>query len=219
MTLAVLVLSIMRKFTKHVLQVVTLFAALITLNSCDGSDSGFNDDFDHHDYPPFYVSDDHRTAVLNGTIDSNSLSQFNQMIDDNPEIDTIEFDQAPGSADDDVNVQIGRKIRSLNLNTHIVDGGIIASGAVDLFLAGRNRTRGFNTFVGVHAWADSDGNQATDYSPNSSVHDFYINYYLNIGMGSQLANDFYFFSINAADADDLHFMTEGEIDLYRIFTN
>jgi hypothetical protein len=209
----------MKKFTIWVLQLLALCSSLVVLNSCDGdSDYGYGDNYDQHDFPPFYVSNDHRSATLDGTIDSNSFSQFNQMINQHPEIEVILFDQAPGSVDDDVNVEIGRLIRDLNLDTHIIDSGIIASGAVDLFLAGRNRTRGFNTSVAVNAWADSNGNEASDFPENSSVHDFYINYYLSIGLGGQLANDFYFFTINAADSNDLYFMDESEISFYEIFT-
>ena len=209
----------MRNFAILIFQLLTLCSSLVTLNSCDESGNfGYSDNLDQHDFPPFYVSNDHRSATLDGTIDSNSFSQFTQMLNEHPEIATILFDQAPGSLDDDVNLQIGKRLSDLNLNTHILDNGIIASGAVDLFLAGRERTRGFNTSIGVHAWADSDGNQAADYPENNSVHDHYINYFLSIGMGSQLANDFYFFTINAADPDNLYFMNESEIQLYQIFT-
>lgn len=57
-----------------------------------------------------------------------------------------------------------------------------------------------------------------DYPVSSSVHDFYINYYQDIGLGTQLANDFYFFSINAATANNIHFMNENELQFYQIFT-
>ncbi len=212
----------MKKFTIRVFQLLALCSSLVVLNSCDGDSDYYDHDdgyiYSEHDFPPFYVSDDHRSATLDGTIDSNSFLQFNQMINQHPNIEVIFFDQAPGSVDDDINVQIGRQILYLGLDTHILDNGIIASGAVDLFLAGRNRTRGYNTSIGVNAWADSNGNEATDFPEDSSVHDFYIDYYLRIGMSSQLANDFYFFTINAADSDNLYFMNENEIQLYQIFT-
>jgi len=209
----------MRKTAILAFQLFALCSSLIVLNSCDESgDYGYDENFDQHDFPPFYVSDDHRSATLDGTIDSNSFSQFNQMLNEHPDIEIILFDEAPGSVDDDVNVQIGRRISDLRLDTHIIDNGIIASGALNLFLAGRERTRGFNTSIGVQAWADSDGNEASDFPENSSVHNFYINYYLNIGLRSQLANDFYFFTINAADSNNLYFMDENEIEFYEIFS-
>ena len=212
----------MKKTAFLVFQLLALFSTFIVLNSCDGSsddhDSYYDDDDDEHNFPPFYVSDDHRSVTLDGTIDSDSYVQFNKMYIKHSDIEVVFFDEAPGSDDDDANARIGRRIHDLNLDTHIIDNGIIASGAVDLFLAGRNRTRGYNTSIGVNAWADSNGNEATDFPEDSSVHDFYIDYYLRIGMSNQLANDFYFFTINAADSDNLYFMNENEIQLYQIFT-
>ncbi|MGJ8654814.1 MAG: hypothetical protein ACSHX6_00075 [Akkermansiaceae bacterium] len=210
----------MKKSITFLFRLLAMISSLVVLNSCDGyNNSAYDNELDQHNYPPFYVSEDHKSAVLDGIIDSNSLSQFNQMINEHPEIHTILFDQAPGSVSDDVNFLIGQQIYDLRLDTHIVDRGIIASGAVDLFLAGDNRTRGFNTLVGVNAWADSTNQQASDYPIDDSIHDFYINYYLSIGLRNQLANDFYFFSINAADADDIYFLTEEDIQIYEIFTN
>jgi hypothetical protein len=209
----------MKKITKFTFWLFAICSTLVVLNSCDGDDDyGYNDNYDQHDFPPFYVSDDHRSATLDGTIDSNSFSQFSQMLNEHPEIEVILFDVAPGSFNDDVTFQIGRRIRDLNLDTRITDNGIIASGAVDLFLAGNNRTRGFNTSIAVNSWVDSSGNQASSFPEDSSVHNFYINYYFDIGLGTQLATDFYFFSINAADSDDLYFLTEGDIQFYQIFT-
>lgn len=211
----------MKNTTLLLSKLLILVTSLTFLNSCD-SDSdhyyGHDDDYHEHDFPPFYVSNDHRSAVLDGVINSNSYIQFNQMIIQHPGIEVIYFDQAPGSLDDDVTALIGRRIHNRNIDTHILDNGIIASGAVDLFLAGNNRTRGFNTSVGVNSWEDSNGNQGSDFVESSSVHDFYINYYLSIGLGGQLANDFYFFSINAADSNDLYFLSESEIQFYQIFT-
>jgi hypothetical protein len=209
----------MKKLPISIFQLFALISSLIVLSSCDEtSEYGYNGDFDQHNFPPFYVSADHQSATLDGILDSNSFSQFNQMLNEHPEIKTIFFDQAPGSVDDDVTAQLGNRIRDLNFDTHIVSNGIIASGAVDLFLAGHNRTRSSNTDIGVHSWVDSDGNEGSVFPPNSSAHDFYINYYLSIGMRSQLANDFYFFTINTADSNSLHFMDESEIQLYEIFT-
>lgn len=208
----------MINFNAPISRLFAICVLLFTFNSCDSGGDDFNHNFNQFNFPPFYVSNDRKSAVLDGVIDGNSFSQFNQMLSEHPEIDVILFDQAPGSVNDDVNFQIGRRIRDLNLDTHILDGGIIAAGAVDVFLAGRNRTRGFNTSIGVKAWVDSAGNEATDFPVESSVHNFYINYYLDIGLGSQVSNDFYFFSINAANSNSIYFLTENDIQIFQIFT-
>jgi hypothetical protein len=210
----------MKKTLTLFAQLFAVCVLLISFNSCDGGSDTviIVDDYDQHDYPPFYVSDDHRSATLDGTIDSNSFSQFNQMLFEHPGIEVIYFDQAIGSLDDDATVQIGRRIRNLNLDTHILSGGVVTTGALDIFLAGFNRTRGFNTSIGVQSWIDSFGNEATDFPEDSNIHNFYIDYYLDIGLGIQFANDFYFFSINAADPFNLYFLNESDIQYFQIFT-
>ncbi len=212
----------MKNLLSSLLKLFVFSSAIITLNSCDGGDTYVDVTEvtnDQHDFPPFYVSDDHQSAVLDGVIDSNSYFQFTRMLSQHTNIRTIFFDQALGSLNDDVTFQIGRLIDSRGIDTHLLSNGTIASGAVDIFLAGRNRTRGFNTLVGVNSWSDSFGNEGANYPSNSIVHDFYLNYYTSIGYSSQFANDFYFFSIDAASSNQLYYLNEGDIQFYRIFTN
>ena len=98
-----------------------------------------------------------------------------------------------------------------------MDDSSIASGGVDLFLAGVKRTRGDNVKLGVHSWSDESGNQASDYPEDSDEHKANITYYENLGYSSQWAREFYFFTIQAAPASDIHWMTENEITQFNIF--
>lgn len=185
--------------------------ALVTLlafTACGSDDGG------SVSIAPFSILNE-TTLVLNGVINSNTDSAFDEALRQNPNTELIIFRDAPGSDDDETNLQVGRKLYQLGLKTHVDDNGIIASGAVDLYLAGSERTLGANARVGVHSW--SDGSQdATDFPANSSEHQPYINYYKSIGFSDQLAEDFYFFTINAAPADDIHWMTPAEIETYQI---
>ena len=163
---------------------------------------------------PFSIEND-STISLNGVISSNTLNAFNEVLRQNPDTKWLIFKEAPGSEDDETNVRVGRKLRETGLNTHVEAGGFIASGAVDLFLAGTKRTLGVSTQVGVHSWSDGR-NDATDFPMDSEEHQLFIQYYVDIGIRQQLAEDFYFFTINAAPADDIHWMTADEIALYEI---
>ncbi len=69
--------------------------------------------------------------------------------------------------------------------------------------------------IGVHSWSDG-ANEATDFPRDSEVHLFFIDYYQDIGMTEQEAEEFYFFTINAASADDIHWMTDNEIARFQI---
>ncbi len=163
----------------------------------------------------FTVQEDQVTATADGVIRTRTLKDFNDMIEAYPEINLINIQEMPGSADDETNVQIGPIIYSKGINTHVLDGGLIASGGVDFYLAGKRRTLGENVMVGVHSWATEDS-EATDFPEDSPEHDLFIDYYKAIGIEDQLARDFYFFTINAAAADEIHYMSQEEIEQYEM---
>lgn len=196
------------KKIKYKLSLGIVLIGVLVFASCGSDDGG------SVSIAPFSILNE-TTLVLNGVIDSNTDSAFDEALRQNPNTELIIFRDAPGSEDDETNLQVGRKLFQLGLKTHVDDNGSIASGAVDLFLAGSQRTLGTNARVGVHSWSDGS-RDATDFPRNSSEHLLYINYYKAIGFSDQLAEDFYFFTINAAPADDIHWMTSAEIQTYQI---
>lgn len=163
----------------------------------------------------FSVQDNQTTVLANGEINTRTLNDFNQMIAAFPQINLIQIQQIPGSLDDDTNVLLGREVFNRSISTHVLDNGLIASGGVDFYLAGKKRTLGQNTMVGVHSWSTGTM-EATDFPTTSPEHDRYINYYKDIGFSDQLARDFYFFTINAAPAATVHYMTAAEIQQYEV---
>ena len=183
-----------------------------TFSACSKEDSP---PVDERTFGIFTVQDDGVTVLANGDIRTRTLADFNKMIEAFPNIGQIHIKEMPGSLDDETNVQIGRLIYGRNIDTHLLDGGLIASGGVDFYLAGKARTLGNEVMVGVHSW--SDGNkEATDFPENAPEHDLFIDYYKAIGFGDQLARDFYFFTINAAAADDIHYMSSSEIEKFQL---
>ncbi|HAA14715.1 MAG TPA: alpha/beta hydrolase [Cytophagales bacterium] len=163
---------------------------------------------------PFSIEND-TTISLNGVIDSNTLEAFNEVLRQNPNTVWLVFHDAPGSEDDETNLQVGRRLYELGMHTRVAANGSIASGAVDLFLAGDLRQLGSNAQVGVHSWSTGQ-QEATDFPRDSEEHEPYIQYYQEIGMDSLLAHEFYFFTIEAAPAADIHWMTPQEILTYEI---
>jgi len=130
----------------------------------------------------------------------------------------------PGSDDDDTNLAAARALRSKGYTTYLPAvqaynaDAFIASGAVDMFLSGTKRVIDQNGEVGVHAWADDDGNSDTDFPVGHEVHQRYINYYVEMGFSQADAEAFYYFTINAATANNLHLMSETEIEQYKLRT-
>lgn len=156
--------------------------------------------------------------LMDGTINSKSLKAFNNLYQAFPSIKKINIKNCDGSMDDATNLKLSKQVHELKFNTHLSDNGHIASGGVDFFLAGIERSRGNNIAVGVHSWADGDNHQATDFPRGHANHLPYINYYIAVGMRQQEAENFYYFTIYAAPAASIHYMTEAELQTYSIFT-
>ncbi len=167
----------------------------------------------------FSIQKDNTSVLLNGTINSRALTDFKRLLEQYPNIKTLNIKNCDGSIDDEVNLQLGKLIFDYNINTHILANGDIASGGTDLFLAGNKRSKGENTRIGVHAWAEGfDGISATSISKQDPRHLPYIHYYQYVGMDQRAASAFYYFTINAAPAEDIHWMTAAEIKKYHIIT-
>lgn len=189
-----------------------LFAFLaftFLLNSCDKGD-----DTNRTVFGIFKIVDE-TTAEMDGDIDRSTLNDFNRLIESYPNLKAIHMREVPGSLDDETNLKVALKVHELNMAVHLLDDGLIASGGVDFFLAGTTRTRGENTMIGVHSW--SDGNkEATDFAVGHENHLPYINFYKDVGFSQEDAEAFYYFTINAASAENIHYMTEEEIEQYKI---
>lgn len=164
----------------------------------------------------FKVLNDDTTVEMNGTIGRNSLANFKHLLAVFPKVNKINIVNCDGSTDDEVNLQVSKLVHDKNINTHLNHNATIASGGVDFFLAGAKRTRGENTRMGVHSWGGDDNEQAFDFPRGHVNHQPYINYYKSVGFTQQEAEDFYYFTIYAAPASEIHFMTEAQIVQYKM---
>ncbi len=168
---------------------------------------------DELDYTPlsFAIVDDRIIAI--GEIDGASLDTFEDIIEDHPDIRTLVLQNIGGSVDDVSNVEFSRVIREMGFTTVVPSDGLVASGGTDLFLAGTRRIIETGACIGVHSWAAEDFT-ATDLSRESAEHDRYLDYYDDIGIDP----DFYWFTIEIAPADGMHWMTPKEITQYGVST-
>lgn len=201
------------------LLLVPIFTAVLALNIACNKDENDNSPA-RKKFGIFKVQDDNRTAIMDGEINDKSLNKYNDMIAAYPDLDKINIAECGGSSDDEINLQLSLKVYQKGIEIHLNDDGMIASGGVDFFLAGVKRTKGSNTRIGVHSWSgdDDDGNEvkATDFPRGHANHQPYIDYYVSIGFTQQEAEDFYYFTINAAPPEDVHWMTDEEIEQYGI---
>lgn len=141
-------------------------------------------------FGPFVVLSE-RVAGLVGTTDSQSLKYFERMIAAYPDIDQLNFIDAPGTIHDVSNLMLGRLIRASGLSTHVPSNGSARSGAVDLFIAGVRRTMDNGARFAVHCWSDVYGRSPHDFDEHDPVNELYLNYYMDMGMSHDKAHEFY----------------------------
>lgn len=141
-------------------------------------------------YGPFRILDESR-AALAGVTDAGTPAAFDAMLRDHPGIATLELVDCPGTEDDRANLRLGLMIRAKGIATHVPEGGWVASGAVELFLAGTQRSAEAGARFAVHSWEDDAGRGPGDYAPDAPKNRAYIDYYRTMGMSEGEARAFY----------------------------
>ncbi|MCW1428792.1 alpha/beta hydrolase [Novosphingobium sp. JCM 18896] len=141
-------------------------------------------------YGPFRVLDEGHAALV-GVTDAATPGQFAAMLRDHPGIAMLEMVLCPGTEDDRANLRLGLMLRERGVATHVPDGGFVASGAVELFLAGAQRSAEPAALFAVHSWEDDAGRQASDYAVDAPKNRAYLDYYQAVGMSADEARAFY----------------------------
>jgi hypothetical protein len=141
-------------------------------------------------YGPFRVLDERRAALV-GPTDIASPRAFAAMMAAHPGLEVLEFADAPGTSNDIANLRVGRAIRAAGLATHVPAGGSARSGAVELFLAGTQRTIDPGALFAVHSWRDALGREPADFAPDAPENRIYLDYYTDMGMSLDQARAFY----------------------------
>lgn len=158
-------------------------------------------------------------AIVRGDLGSTAFDQVAHLTENHPEVDTLVLQMVPGSVNDEINVQTGRLVREAGYTTIIPSDGLAASGGVDLFAAGIERIAEPGAQVGIHSWCCTEENVSpADLSQDDPRHDDQLAYF-SIMLGEQLGPEFYFQTLNAAPADNIHYMTDEELAVSTIATN
>ncbi|MCT4598862.1 MAG: hypothetical protein N4A50_13420 [Vallitalea sp.] len=151
---------------------------------------------------------------MDGYICSKTPEQLKKVIKENNEIKTIVMKDVLGSLDDEANFPMSKYVRESGLNTYLTKNSEVASGGTDFFLAGNKRTIEDGAKIGVHSWRDLAGTEAKDLPKTHEEHKIYTEY-MNYMLGN---DDFYWYTIYAASAEDMHYMTNEEIIEYNVIT-
>ena len=161
----------------------------------------------------FTVSPDGTALIANGIVDDRAPAALQQKLDAHPDVRTLILYWVPGSLDDEFNLETGRIVRTYQLATIVPKNGLVASGGTDLFLAGSNRTISNGACVGVHSWADDENREYGDTTPKGNpVHRLYTDYFDEMGVDPA----FYWYTLQAAKPDEMHWMSPKERQKFRI---
>jgi hypothetical protein len=167
-------------------------------------------------YGPFRVVDG-QTIVMDGAVDSATPRQFKTLLAAHPGVKMLKMVDCPGSEDDDANLLLARMVHKAGIATHVPSNGSIRSGAIELFLAGKERTSAPGAQFGVHSWQDDTGREARDYAEDDAVHTPYLSFYREVGFTPERAKAFYAFT-NAASFSSIHYMTPDELSRFGVIT-
>lgn len=154
------------------------------------------------------------TAYMTGVITSELPATVLELLFEHPNVNTIEMLIVPGSIDDEANLRAALYINQHGLTTKLNAKSSVASGGTDFFLAGKRRIVEKGAIIGIHSWGGGNV-AATDVPKDDPVHQKYIDFYKVVGVPEA----FYWYTLEAANADNIHMMTEEEIKTYKIRTN
>ena len=157
-------------------------------------------------------------ASMYGVIDHTTPQVVQSLIDEHPEVTTIVMIDVPGSDDDPANLAAARLVRARGFTTVVPSNGIIASGGVDFFFAGTERIVEPCAKLGVHSW-DEDGPDGriiygNEVPRDDPSHTMFLDYYREM----DVPEDFYWFTLDAAPAARIHWMSDEEILVFGLVT-
>ena len=199
---------------KHRFILLIGFTSLLMLWHCEEDKTAQDTEIQRLEKATIFSYDQNKNAiVLNGAINTKAYTDFKTISTKHPTVRWIYIQKCEGSINDDVNLKLATYIHQQGFHTRLLENGEVASGGTDFFLAGNYRVLEKNTRLGVHSWSGA-GKVATDFPKGHQNHQPYINYYIKIGMSQKQAEDFYYFTIHAAPASGIHWMTSSELKKY-----
>jgi hypothetical protein len=151
------------------------------------------------------------TSYVNGVLGKKAYKNFLKMTAEHPTLKTLVLQSVPGSMNDEYNVKTTKLVHDLGMNTAVQSTSDVASGEVDLFIAGNKRSIAQGAKIGVHSW--SDGNKdGIEYPVDDEAHQLFIDFFDAIEMDTA----FYWYTVRAAAAADIHYMSQEEIEKYKL---
>ena len=171
-----------------------------------------------------YDSSSKTITIRDGDLGLKVFNKVVNFIKNNNDIKEVRLKNINGSISDEINMQTGFAIRKAGLKTSVdrtnnSTNTDIASGGVDLFVTGVKREILNNAKLGVHSWSGEndkgDEVEGKDFAKNHKNHHDQLLFFITM-LGLDNGYDFYFYTLDAANASDMHTMTPSEITKYAI---
>jgi hypothetical protein len=156
-----------------------------------------------------------------GGTDARSVGVVRDLIREHPQVTTLVLKNMPGTSDATMNLRVARRIRSEGLNTHLDSNSFIASGAVDLFLAGNERTMECGALIGVHTvyfLAEGGLVRGEAFYPAKTGYDTHEKQAKAFLRDMGIDPAFYDFTRNAAKPEELYYLTPEDINRFNLLT-
>lgn len=153
-------------------------------------------------------------AYAYGGTDKDSFNDVRRQLDANPQLRTIVLKHVPGTTHLGENTRIAQMIRARGLNTHLERTSFIASGGVDLFLAGQDRTMDCGARIGVHSWKGENGD-----TPRKLGYDPIEERMEAFHSTLDVDPDFYQFARDAAPHSSLYFLSKTDLERFNILSD
>lgn len=150
-------------------------------------------------------------AHISGLLGKKFHKKFEKFVIEHPEVKELVLVNIPGSINDEWNVKTCLLLNKNGMNTHLLSTSEISSGGVDLFISGNKRTIEEGAKIGVHSWRDGN-KDGSEYPRDSEEHIMFLDFFKEIKMDTT----FYWYTLRAAPADSMHWMTNQEIKKYNM---
>ncbi len=221
-----------------VVSVLTVVFAL-GLAGCESDEGdGGGTDTAGEKYGIFTVVSD-TEATVRGDLTNGVDAKFREMMTAHPGITQLTLVFVGGSSVSertingkvsDDGMELGREVYKRGMHTHVPDKGLVASGGTDLFASGKTTSYAgelggpaecdldvpTKTCLGVHSWGGGwdENPKGTGWDikddKDHAQHDKYLEYFKDIGVDEA----FYFYTIGAAKAGGMAYMTHAEYETY-----